>query len=501
MKEIKKSASFKSKQKGKDVQFKIDLNYSPEYDSFIIKVKEGEGFMSYTSSIERMPLEVIQKLNEMLEEVLIKAGSQTEMSEDLEVELGAEPNPNHSLKSHTGSVKIKTQRVKVKSLSEAQNKVREFIEENDLGSGNFTGGDLFSHGKKIGRVSYNGKLWDLKDEPMKMFDGGDFQTGVYNKGGAVTNERRYVNKGEDYEVRYSKPRPKRKGYKGLRSFDEGGNIDLTDDKRLRLRKPAMPKRKLTEAEWMAKHNDSKEARTYGFGGLFSKSAIMSRPKPIDLNQQQVRLKSGEYVQVLNQQGDTLMVMNLSKLGTGTAPKYVKLSDVDMTSFKNGGALIGNQKRIDMNKNGKIDAEDFKLLRSSMNGAWRNERKHVNHNEDYEVRYAKKKPSRTGYKGKRKFGEGGGISNFERLSRVVAKNYEGKRVKPQYQKEYGKVYSKAEAKEVGNKVAGKMKMMKKAESGAEVKKANRGGVMVLAKKIRKEGESWKDALKRAGQQLK
>jgi excinuclease ABC subunit A len=39
------------------------------------------------------------------------------------------------------------------------------------------------------------------------------------------------------------------------------------------------------------------------------------------------------------------------------------------------------------------------------------------------------------------------------------------------------------------------------SGAEVKKTNRGGVMVLAKKIRKEGESWKDALKRAGQQLK
>jgi RND superfamily putative drug exporter len=64
-----------------------------------------------------------------------------------------------------------------------------------------------------------------------------------------------------------------------------------------------------------------------------------------------------------------------------------------------------------------------------------------------------------------------------------------------------VYSKAEAKEVGNKVAGKMKMMKKAESGAEVKKTNRGGVMLLAKKIRKEGESWKDALKRAGQQLK
>ena len=288
----------------------------------------------------------------------------------------------------------------------------------------------------------------------------------------------------------------------LKEYDEGGEVTYFLNKDgIKVRSKVEPKIKLTEAEWMAKHNNSKEARTYGFGGLFSKSGMMSRPKRIDLNQQQVRLKSGEYVQVLSQQGDTLMVMDLTKLGTGTAPKYAKLSDVDMTSFKNGGALIGNQKRIDMNKNGKIDAEDFKLLRSSMNGAWRNERKHVNHNEDYEVRYAKKKPARTGYKGKRKFGEGGGISNFERLSRVVAKNYEGKRVKPQYQKEYGKVYSKAEAKEVGNKVAGKMKMMKKAESGAEVKKTNRGGVMVLAKKIRKEGESWKDALKRAGQQLK
>jgi hypothetical protein len=139
--------------------------------------------MSYTSSIERMPLEVIQKLNEMLEEVLIKAGSKGEMLEDLEVELGAEPNPNHSLRSHEGTVKIKTHKVKIKTLAEAQNKVRAFIEENDLGSGNFTGGDLFSHGKKIGRVSYNGRLWTLNDEPMKMYDGGDFQAGVYENGG------------------------------------------------------------------------------------------------------------------------------------------------------------------------------------------------------------------------------------------------------------------------------------------------------------------------------
>ena len=288
-----------------------------------------------------------------------------------------------------------------------------------------------------------------------MLFGGDFQSGVYAKGGSL--EAHGIKEGDTFLRTISGVIQKVKDKNGkivyinlangerdsqppLPFADGGGvgieeDIDMTDDYVLRVRKPAMPTKKLTEQEWAEKHN----AGAYEYMGK--------------------------------------------------------------RSYKTGGALIGNQSRIDMNKNGKIDAEDFKLLRSSMNGAWRNERKHVNHNEDYEVRYAKPRPNRTGYKGKRKFGEGGGISNFERLSRVVAKNYEGKQVKPKYQKEYGKVYSKSEAKEVGNKVAGKVKLMKKAESGAEVKKGKKGGVMTLAKQIRKDGESWQDALKRAGQQLK
>jgi hypothetical protein len=284
--------------------------------------------------------------------------------------------------------------------------------------------------------------------------GGDFQSGVYAMGGSL--EAHGIKEGDTFVKTVSGVIQKVRDKNGKivyidlstgerdsqppLPFENGGgigmeeDIDLTDDKRLRVGKPAMPNRKLSNLELAEKHN----ASAYEFMGE--------------------------------------------------------------RKFKTGGALVGNQKRIDMNKNGKIDAEDFKLLRSSMNGAWRNDHKHVNHNEDYEVRYAKPRPNRKGYKGIRKF-EGGGISNFQRLSRVVAKNYEGKRVKPKYQKEYGKTYSKSEAKQVGNRVAGKMKMMKKAESGAELKKGNRGGVMVLAKKIRKDGESWKDALKRAGQQLK
>lgn len=350
-----------------------------------------------------------------------------------------------------------------------------------------------------------------------MLFGGDFQSGVYAEGGSL--EAHGINVGDTFLKTMSGVVQKVKDKNGnivyinlatgerkskpLLLFDDGGEVKYFLNKDgIRVRSKVEPKEKLSEKEWMAKHNDSKESRTYGFGGLFGKAKEIVKPtKYPQLEGKQVVLKSGEYVQVLTQDESSLMVLELNKIGTGVKPRKVTIYDVDMTSFANGGALIGNQKRIDMNKNGKIDAEDFKLLRSSMNGAWRNERKHVNHNEDYEVRYAKKKPARTGYKGKRKFAEGGGISNFERLSRVVAKNYEGKRVKPQYQKEYGKVYSKSEAKEVGNKVAGKVKAMQKAESGTSVKKETRGGVMVLAKKIRKDGESWKDALKRAGQQLK
>ena len=47
----------------------------------------------------------------------------------------------------------------------------------------------------------------------------------FNTGGAITNERKHVNHNEDYEVRYAKPRPSRKGYKGARKFMAGGSME------------------------------------------------------------------------------------------------------------------------------------------------------------------------------------------------------------------------------------------------------------------------------------
>lgn len=369
MKEIKKSASFKSKQKGKEVKFNIDLNYSPEYDSFIIKVKEGEGFMSYSWNIERMPLEVIQKLNEMLEEVLIKAGSETEMKEH------------------------------------------------------------------------------------KMFDGGNFQAGVYAKGGSL--QAHGIKEGDTFirtisgVIQKVRDKDGKIVYINLANgerdsqpplpFNDGGEVTYFVNKDgIRVRSVAKPKRELSQKEWMAKNNESREARAY----------------------------------------------------------------------KRGGALVGNQKRIDMNHNGEIDAEDFKLLRSSMNGAWRNERKHVNHNEDYEVRYARPRPSRTGYKGKRNFADGGEIEKMRTLSfkskQIAEKN------KKQIVDYFGdRILNSSINKgidERGNNgfyVEYDLKKQKYA-NGAVVKKKSGNPkmkeAMVLAKKIRKDGEKWTDAVKRAYAQI-
>ena len=97
-------------------------------------------------------------------------------------------------------------------------------------------------------------------------------------------------------------------------------------------------------------------------------------------------------------------------------------------------------------------------------------------------------------------EGGGKTTFKEKATAIAKNFEGKKVEPKYQKEYGKTYDKAEAKEVGNKIAGsqKAKYDSKMSGGGKTK---RGGAMLLAKQIRKDGESWQSALKRANEQMR
>lgn len=105
--------------------------------------------------------------------------------------------------------------------------------------------------------------------------------------------------------------------------------------------------------------------------------------------------------------------------------------------------------------------------------------------------------------KKKMADGGAIG-FDALAKKVAKNYEGDKVKKQYQDEYGKTYDKKEAEEVGKKVAAKVyrqqkakgKMAKGGETSNYRTNSKLARISAKAKEIRKANEPWRDAFKRA-----
>lgn len=164
----------------------------------------------------------------------------------------------------------------------------------------------------------------------------------YSKGGATTNERKHVNHSEDYEVRYAKPRPSRKGYKGVRGFELGGNV-VAD---------------------LAGHTGGKLGT-----------------------------------------GDPSMLDGFSNTSyTGLVGETGAMSSGEM--FMNGGGLPHGAEQSYM----ITEALGNPAQHFAKGGAVTNERKHVNHDEDYEVRYAKPRPSRKGYKGARKFMAGGSFAN-------------------------------------------------------------------------------------------
>jgi hypothetical protein len=57
----------------------------------------------------------------------------------------------------------------VESLAEASAALVAWVTRNGLGSGNLAGdcGDVVGNGKKIARVSYNGRVWEPGDWPTK----------------------------------------------------------------------------------------------------------------------------------------------------------------------------------------------------------------------------------------------------------------------------------------------------------------------------------------------
>lgn len=66
-------------------------------------------------------------------------------------------NPYNNIVNGTAVV---TEIVNVNSIEGCQAAVREYIERNDLGAGNWTGGQVYEGDKLIGNISYNSRFWE-----------------------------------------------------------------------------------------------------------------------------------------------------------------------------------------------------------------------------------------------------------------------------------------------------------------------------------------------------
>lgn len=205
-----------------------------------------------------------------------------------------------------------------------------------------------------------------------------------------------------------------------RNFAGGGytegieeDIDLTDNNELRLRKPMMPDSDLSEAEWMAKHNDSMEARDYTnnprrsfeLGGNLAGQlggGVHTTPTMLD------GTTGTHYTGLVGETG-ALSSGEMFAHGGGVYG-YVIVEGFD--SYKNIPLYQVIDKSDDTDYVGewhtsrKEAEEELKDLVQGYARGGSTDRKYLNHSEDYEVRYAKGK-NRHGY-GNLKFAGGGKV---------------------------------------------------------------------------------------------
>ena len=81
----------------------------------------------------------------------------------MKVKLAALPNPDFPVDVLQGSLEIPEQWVEVRSLAHASQVCRQYIDENELGGGNWVGGEItHDDGSPIARVSYNGRVWSAR---------------------------------------------------------------------------------------------------------------------------------------------------------------------------------------------------------------------------------------------------------------------------------------------------------------------------------------------------
>ena len=79
------------------------------------------------------------------------------------VTLSACGNPDHKENPYSNVVNgiaVEKDIAVADSIEECQRLVRNYIEDNCLGAGNWTGGRVFENGVRVGYISYNGRYWE-----------------------------------------------------------------------------------------------------------------------------------------------------------------------------------------------------------------------------------------------------------------------------------------------------------------------------------------------------
>jgi antirestriction protein len=309
---------------------------------------------------------------------------------------------------------------------------------------------------------YSNRTWKkLSGDVRKAFTS-HVKEGQYSKGGAVKNERLHVNKAEDYEVRYSKPRPSRKGYLGKRDFAGGGSLTnefkevedfgseqyfirdfghviIEDDKKIEL---VVVARLIDLEDFMSEDEIPSEGKYQLDFDLVPKGKHLSKSRKNEVNDEDNSISSVTEINVVNYMGGLRFEpsdKNFFKTFE-SAKKHLMSKELN-DKITGMGIMSGFIMDMPYNRMGKTNWEQLYYILGltdsyakgggvrkvgnreySYGRNWTNDNRHVNQSEEHEVNY-KRKGKFLGI-----FAGGGSIKN-ERKHVNHSEDYEVRYAKP------------------------------------------------------------------------
>ena len=238
-----------------------------------------------------------------------------------EVHLEAVPNRDYDQSYYRANVKVSKLKKSAKSIDEAVSIVKNFIEDNDLGSGNFIPAKLYKNGKQIGFISYNGRVWNNDQSEMSYAKGGEVGKDYVFVGNTMMNgEYKPVYKKDNkYYLKYYNPTKYHfladekdiKNYRIGRATDtyaKGGEvsnnfrgIDLFEDYEMQEPKLRKIVQKINDAydedevntKFLQSRLDEAEKIGYTFEIDMDGSAYGLRPKEVEITELK-GFEEGEY---------------------------------------------------------------------------------------------------------------------------------------------------------------------------------------------------------------